>query len=211
MNKVIRIISIVLLGAAAAAMFLFYNPIINGASPKDLVVGNDIVKYVLGGLLVLSAFLTLRVFGFKTLKVSRIIIGLIAIGLPIAVRFIPNKEIPIGPASLDLSYTIIGGGYIIVFLLLFFMHFIEIFRRKGVSKIFIPFADLGMIVLVFGLYIYLCIPALQDHADQAPAALQTVLQYVSIAMQYAHYVIGGLLAAAGVSAVVELFVRKQAK
>ena len=40
-----------LLSAAAATMFLFYNPFINGASSKDLVMGNDIVKYVLGGLL----------------------------------------------------------------------------------------------------------------------------------------------------------------
>ena len=211
MNKVLRVLSIVLLGAAAAAMFLFYNPIISGLSPKDIATGNDIVKYVLGGLLVLSAFLTLKVFGFKTLKVFRVLIGVIVIAIPIAVKFVPNQDIPIGPASLNLHYTIIAGGYIVVFLLLFFMHLIEIFRRKGVSKIFIPFADLGMIVLVFGLYIYLCIPALQEHADQAPAALQTVLQYVSIAMQYAHYVIGGLLAAAGVFAIVELFVRKQAK
>ena len=201
MNKIIRAISIVLLGAAAAALFLFYTPLIDGKSPKDFAMGNDIVKYALGGLLVLSAFITPRALGFKTKKVLRVLLGLVIIALPIVAGLIPNKDIPIGPASLNLTYTIIGGGYVIVFLFLMIMHIIELIKRRGISKIFVPFADLAMMVLVFCLYVKLVVPQI----DQI-----SFYQYVQMGLQYAHYVAGGLLAAAGVIAILELFVRKKA-
>ena len=202
MNKVLRIISIVLLGAAAAAMFLFYTPLIDGKSPAAFVLGSEIVVYALGGLLLLSGILCFRSFGFKNKRVFRIIIGAIVIGLVVATKVLPNTPISIGPVTIYLSYLIFGLGYFVVFLLLFILHLAELGSRKGVSKIFPPFADLILMVFALALYASLAVPMI----TQLP-----FYSYIELGLKYVHYGVGGFLAATFLFAVIELFIRKPAQ
>ena len=202
MNKVIRIISILLLGAAAAAMFLWNTAVIKGATISQIAFSNKVVPFALPGLLLVSGIICFRSWGFKNLRILRIIIGALGIAVALLPTFLPPMQMNKGDVVIDLKIAIIGISYVAVFLLLFFVHFIEIFRRKGVSKVFIFLADLVMMVLLFAHFGVLAVPAV----TQIPQ-----YSYFELVFQYAHYAVGGVLALVFVLAVLELFLRKPAK
>ena len=201
MNKVLRIISVALLGVAATAMFLFWTPCINGHSPAQLVLGKSEIRYTLGALLLVSGILCFRSFGFRNRRVLRIVYGAIAIGLIVAAKMFEGKTLTFGQVTVYWEYLILGGGYVVLFLLLFIMHLTELGSRKGLSKIFSPFTDLVFMVFAFVLYVQLAVP-LVDHVG--------FYQYIVLGQQYGHYACGGFLALTFVFAFIELFTRKSA-
>ena len=215
MNKIIRIISIVLLGAASAAMFLLWTPLIKGQSVAEFVTSNDWVIYALAGLLGLSAFLCIKAFGLKKKKIMRLLIALIAIGVVIASKKVPNQEIKLGDFAMYLTplillnelsilfnikiaFTIpITTGF--VFAYLFVVHMLELFKRRGLAKLFSPLADIVMIVVVALVYIEAVAPIITE----AP-----FYNYIEMAHQYAPYAAGGLLAIEFAFSLLELFIFK---
>ena len=199
MNKIIRIISIVLLGAASAAMFLLWTPLIKGQSVAEFVTSNDWVIYALVGLLGLSAFLCIKAFGLKKKKIMRLLIAVIAIGVVIASKKVPNQEIKLGDFAMYLTPLILAGGFIFVFAYLFVVHMLELFKRRGLAKLFSPLADIVMIVVVALVYIEAVAPIITE----AP-----FYNYIEMAHQYAPYAAGGLLAIEFAFSLLELFIFK---
>ena len=202
MKKVLRIISVILIGAFSAAMFLFWQPLFNGDSIALCAQELDVVKYVLGGLLIFSGIFSFRSVGFKNRRITRILIGAVVIGITVAVKVVPGKQIPVGPAYIELTYLISGGGLVVACFLLFGMHFSEIFSRRGLAKIFAPLVDLVFMVFIFAFYAKLIVPQI----DQV-----SFYQYVELALQYGHYACGGLLAVEFLFSFLELFIRKTPK
>lgn len=202
MKKVLRLISVVLLGAASAAMFLFWQPLFNGEAIAKYAVELELVKYIFGGLLVFSGIFSFRSVGFKNRRITRILIGAVIIGITVAAKVVPGKQIPVGPAYIELTYLISGGGLVVACFLLFGMHFSEIFSRRGLAKIFAPLVDLVFMVFIFALYAKLIVPQI----DQV-----SFYQYVELALQYGHYACGGLLAVEFLFSFLELFIRKASK
>lgn len=202
MKKVLRFISVILMGVLCAAMFLFWQPLFNGQSISQYALELDLVKYVIGGLLVFSGLFSFRSVGFKNRRITRILVGAVVIGVTVAVKVVPGKQIPVGPAYIELTYLISGGGLVVACFLLFGMHFSEIFSRRGLAKIFAPLVDLVFMVFIFALYAKLIVPQI----DQI-----SFYQYVELALQYGHYACGGLLAVEFLFSFLELFVRKAPK
>lgn len=202
MKKVLRIISVILIGAFSAAMFLFWQPLFNGDSIALCAQELDVVKYVLGGLLIFSGIFSFKSVGFKNRRITRILIGAVVIGVTVAAKVVPGKQIPVGPAYIELTYLISGGGLVVACFLLFGMHFSEIFSRRGLAKIFAPLIDLVLMVFIFALYAKLIVPQI----DQV-----SFYQYVELVLQYGHYACGGLLAVEFLFSFLELFIRKAPK
>ena len=201
MNKVLRIISIILLGAFSAAMFLMWTPLIKDEALISFALYKDEVKFVLPGLLFLSGVLCLRVFGFKNKNVLRIIVALLAIGVGVLAILLPEKVDVRGDVEIHTKYVFLGIGYVVVFLLLFVLHIVELGSRKGFSKIIAPLADLALMAFIFSIYVGIAVPV---------ASTTTFGEYVGYVVKYGHYACGGLLAAEFLFAVIELFTRKAA-
>ena len=202
MNKIIRFISIILLGIVGLVMLIAKEPFLpGGRSAIEFVKGEAFVGYLLPGLLIVSAFLCLKRFGFKNKKVFRVLVGLLFIAVPIATRFVPG-EIALFGFTLNLPKLVLGGGYAVAFFFLFFLHLLELGSRKGASKFFAPLADLALVVYAPLLYVNEVIPEI----TQAP-----FYQYIEYGLNYGHLVVGGLLTATFVFALLELFLRKPAK
>ena len=203
MNKVLRIISVALMGAASAAMFLLWTPVFNGQTVAEYIKNNDIVVYVLAGLLALSGLLCVKAAGFRKKKIMRIIIAVIAV----AISIVPSKvslptTVPAGDLLIFIRPLILGAGYAFVFIYLFVLHFIEQFSRRGFSKIFSPLADLAMVIAVALIYINSIVPEISK---------ASFYEYIELAHQYIPYVAGGLLALEFAFGVLELFIRKPLK
>ena len=200
-NRLIRLVSVALLGIVAMLMFLAYEPVIpGGKTPIDFAMNEQIVRYLLPALLLVSAFLCNKGFGFKNKKIFRGFIAILAIAVPIATRFVP-EQIELFGYTAYLRYLVLGGGYAVVFLFLFFLHLAELGSRKGLSKIFAPLADLAMVMFVAVLYVVVAVPIIV----QAP-----FYQYIEYGLKYGHYVVGGILSVELLFAIIELFVRKAA-
>ena len=202
MKKVLRIISVILIGAFSATMFLFWQPLFNGDSIALVAQELDVVKYVLGGLLIFSGIFSFRSVGFKNRRITRILIGAVVIGATVAAKVVPGKQIPVGPAYIELTYLISGGGLVAACFLLFGMHFSEIWSRRGLAKIFAPLVDLVFMVFILALYAKLIVPQI----DQV-----SFYKYVELALQYGHFACGGLLAVEFLFSFLELFIRKAPK
>lgn len=203
MNKVLRIVSIVLLGLAAAAFFLWNTKLIGEASVSEFAFSSDVVKFALPGLLVLSGVLCFRSFGFRNRRILRMIVGVLGIAVALLPMFLPEMQMSKGDVVIDEKIAIIGIAYVVLFLLLFVVHFIEIFTRKGVNKIFIILADLVMMVLMFAHYGPLAVPQVSQ--------LKEVYFYFELVYTYGHLAMGGVLSLVFVLAVLELFLRKPVK
>ena len=147
MNKVLRIISIVLLGAAAAAMFLMYTPITDDSAVITYALYKDEIKLIIPALLFVSGILCMKVFGFKNKKAFRIVIALLAAGVGVLSLLLPDKVTTKGDIEIHAKFVFMALGYVIVFLLLFILHLVELGSRKGVSKIVSPFADIAMMAI----------------------------------------------------------------